>query len=80
MDELICDMTKGDSSSTPILLLATVCSVSSSGITLRFSGQSEASEKKYKRLITGQSLSVGDRVLVVKMSGTYVVLGKVAYS
>lgn len=69
-----------DSSSVPTLLLATVGSVSSSGITLRFSVQSEASEKKYKRLITGQALYSGDRVLVVKMSGTYVVLGKIAYS
>lgn len=80
MDELILDLPMDDSSSAPTLLLATVASVSSSGITLRFSSQSEASEKKYKRLITGQSLSAGNRVLVAKLSGTYVVLGKIAYS
>ena len=80
MDELILDLPMDDSSSAPALLLATVASVSSSGITLRFSSQSEASEKKYKRLITGQSLSAGNRVLVAKLSGTYVVLGKIAYS
>lgn len=80
MDELILDLPMGDSSSVSTLILATVGSVSSSGITLRFSGQSEASEKKYKRLMTGQTLYAGDRVLVVKLSGTYVVLGKIAYS
>lgn len=80
MDELTLELTTGSSSSTPTLLLATIASVSSSGITLKFAGQSEANQKLYKRLITGQALYSGDRVLVVKMSGTYVVLGKIAYS
>lgn len=80
MDELMLELPFGNSSSNPTLLLATIGSVSSSGITLKFAGQSEANQKLYKRLITGQALYSGDRVLVVKMSGTYVVLGKIAYS
>lgn len=80
MDELILDWPIDDASDESTLRLATIDTVSSSGITLRFDGQSEASQKQYKRLITGTTLSTGDRVLVVKMAGTYVVLGKIAYS
>lgn len=80
MDELILDWPIDDASDESTLRLATISTVSPSGITLRFDGQSEASQKLYKRLITGATLSSGDRVLVVKMAGTYVVLGKIAYS
>ena len=58
--------------------VATIGSVSNSGITLVINGHT--TEKKYKRLLNGQTLSAGDRVLVAKISGTYVVLGKIAYS
>lgn len=80
MDELILDMPNEDRASKQAMLIATVGSVSSNGITLKFAGQSEANQKQYKRLITGQTLYAGDRVLVVNLSGTYVVLGKIAYS
>lgn len=80
MDELIFSIPLGDSSSNPTLLLATIGSVSPDGVTLKFAWQSEESQKRYKRLMTGQTLYAGDRVLVVKLSGTYVVLGKIAYS
>ncbi len=55
--------------------LATVTSVTG-GLFLRFDGEAEARQKSYKRL--GQyTPAVSDRVLVAKMSGTYVVLGEV---
>lgn len=59
------------------LLLATVDSGNSSGVTLVFDGQSSASQKRYRILQTGAILYAGDRVVVMKHSGTYVVLGAV---
>lgn len=57
--------------------MATVYSYSSSsGTRLRFDGESSASSKYYKRLGTYTPAS-GDRVLLARVSGTYVILGKV---
>lgn len=56
-------------------IMATVGSVSSSGVTLIFPGELTPSAKPYKRL-AGVSLSTGDKVLAVKMAGTYVILNK----
>lgn len=55
------------------LLMATVGAVSSSGITLKFDGQDQATTKRYKsnKSIT---FSAGQRVLVAKVSGTYIVI------
>lgn len=55
--------------------VATVGSVTAAGITLVIQGHT--TEKAYKRLLNGQTLSAGDRVLVAKISGTYVVLGEI---
>ena len=55
------------------LLMATVGAVSSSGITLKFDGQTEATAKQYKRN-KSITFSAGDRVLVAKVCGTYVVI------
>lgn len=58
------------------LYLATVASTNSSGVTLIFDGAANATTKRYKRL-SSYSPTANDRVLVAKMSGTYVVLGKI---
>ena len=58
------------------LIVATVGSVTSSGISLIIPPATTASEKLYKRLGTGGSISAGDMVLCAKIDGTYVVLGK----
>lgn len=58
------------------LFLATVYSVSSSGISLTIDGETGHTTKLYKRLASA-SLSAGDRVLVVKQAGTYIILGKI---
>jgi hypothetical protein len=59
------------------LLTATVGNYNSStGTTLIFPGQTEASQKRYKRL-SGASISNGSKVLVAKVSGTYVILGAI---
>ena len=61
------------------LFLATVSTVTSNGVSLVFDGTSTASQKRYKQLNTGVSLSGGDRVVVMRYSGSYVVLGKIAF-
>ena len=52
--------------------LATVGSVHSDGLTLIFDGQTEATQKRYKRN-TAVTFTAGQRVKVVKISGTYIV-------
>lgn len=60
--------------------IATVGEVDSSGVTLIVPPSTTASLKRYKRLMTGGNISSGDLVLIAKIDGTYVVLGKIAYS
>lgn len=52
--------------------LATVGAVYSDGLTLIFDGQTEATTKRYKRN-TAITFKAGQRVKVVKISGTYIV-------
>lgn len=56
--------------------LGTVGGVSASGVTIVFDGQTTATAKSYKRLAS-YSPAPGDRILAVKISGSYVVLGKI---
>lgn len=60
------------------LMLATVGNVSAAGTTLILDGQTAATTKRYKRVMTGQTLTAGDRVLVARISGTYVIFGKIS--
>lgn len=53
-------------------MLATVGAVYSDGLSLIFDGQTAASQKHYKRN-TSITFSAGQRVKIVKMSGTYIV-------
>lgn len=57
-------------------ILATVKSVASSGITIQLDGDDTPLKKQYRWISTGTSLSVNDRVLVLKNSGTYIIIGK----
>lgn len=59
--------------------LATVGSVSASGTTLTFDGQTEPTTKRYKRLTAGTALAAGDRVLVLRTNGSFVILGKIGF-
>lgn len=60
------------------LMIAEVGSSSSSGTTLRFNATG-ATTTRFKRVVTGQSLSAGDMVLVARVGGGYVIIGKIAY-
>lgn len=65
--------TEAEFPTAPPHAIATVGAVYSDGVTLIFPGASAASTKHYKtnRDIT---LSAGDRVYVVKISGTYIIV------
>lgn len=59
------------------LLLATIDTCdSSTGSTLIFDGTDTPSTKRYKRIGSG-TYAPGARVLVAKISGTYLVLGRI---
>lgn len=59
------------------LRLATVGTVTAAGVTLILPGASQATQKHYPRLASA-SVSAGDAVIIAKISGTWVVLGKLA--
>lgn len=61
----------------PEFLTATVGAVKSTGVTLKFPGAAEAGNKVYK-CIAGAPIKVGDRVVLIPDSGTYVVVGRLA--
>ena len=69
---------EGALSGSETLMIAEVGSSTSSGTTLRFNATG-ATTTRFKKVVTGQSLSAGDQVLVARVSGGYVVIGKIAY-
>lgn len=75
MDEFLFNETP---ESEPQLLLGTAGTTTSGGTTVRIDGQDAYTTKRYKQLVTGNTLSSGDRVLLVKLAGSYVILGKIA--
>ena len=63
------------------LLLATVASVTSDGLTIIPDGETEATRKKYKYMTSAYAApAVGDRVVVMRLSGIYVILGRIGTS
>ena len=58
------------------MMLAAVTSLTG-GFAVQFDGETSASTKLYKRLSSYSSPAVNDRVLLVKVGGTYVILGKI---
>jgi len=59
-----------------VFRLGRVDSVTGGLPTIQFDGEETASGKLYAKL-DGYSPTTGDRVLLAKVSGTYIVLGKV---
>lgn len=78
MDELE-DVVVEQSKPAVEFYLATITTGNSSyGLKIKLDGDSNGSEKFYKLLQTGREPpTTNDRVLVMKISGTYVVLGKI---
>lgn len=78
MDELIFSGELLDSTPSSPFLMAVVNDVDSEGVSLSINGGLEELKKKYKALQNGQSFAKGDRVLAAKVSGSYVILGKIS--
>lgn len=57
--------------------LATVTTWSTSGVQIQLDGADAPMTKRYKMLRVSRELPVGARVIVMKQSGTYIVLGEV---
>jgi hypothetical protein len=57
--------------------MGTVTAVAS-GIHVQFDGETSPSGKVYKKLASYSSPAVNDRVLLLQISGTYIILGKIA--
>lgn len=59
--------------------LATVITWSNAtGVQIKIDGQDQAMTKRYKMMLMCRPLHVGARVVVMKQSGTYIVLGEIA--
>jgi hypothetical protein len=59
--------------------LATVSAWSNAdGVSIKIDGQEEATTKRYKMMLMCRPLHVGTRVVVMKISGSYIVLGEIA--
>ena len=56
---------------------ATITEITTSGLRILVDGETEATSKVYKQLITEHYLAVGDRVIAMLQNGTYVVLGTI---
>ncbi len=70
------DLDIGESAQRSELLLATVGNSSTDGVTLIFDGTDTPTTKRYKKA-TAQALSAGTRVLVAKISGTYIIVAPI---
>lgn len=68
--------TEAEFPTAPVHQIATVGAVYADGVTLIFPGTTTATTKHYKKN-RDISLSAGNKVVVVKISGTYVVLCRI---
>lgn len=76
MDEL--EVLSGIGSQAEFYLATMTGGTTGEGLTIKIDGQDAGSTKKYKILLTGREPPrTGDRVLVMKISGSYIVLGKI---
>lgn len=60
-----------------MIRFATVEEITIDGIKVKFFGETLKSNKAYKRLESYSSPAIGDKVALMKTSGTYFILGKV---
>lgn len=57
--------------------LAVIAGTAENGLfTVRFDGAETSSGKGYPAILTGYAMAVGDRVACMRVSGSYVILGK----
>ena len=76
MSDLISNPRAGEGGGSVEFCIATVDNYNSTtGTTLIFPGTSTPSTKRYKRTTSG--LSAGQRVLCIKISGTWLIIGRI---
>lgn len=76
MDENIKAGNKGEK--TEFFLATVLTWDNSKGVRFTIDGQSEPTQKWYKMMLMCRPLHVGSRVVVMKQSGTYIVLGEIS--
>ena len=75
MDEEVLESKQGEAE----FYIATVKSWSNAtGVSIQLDGQDAPMEKRYKMMLMCRPLKVGSRVVVMKHSGTYIVLGEIS--
>lgn len=60
-----------------IFRLAEITAINAIGVCVKFDGETTASTKYYPVIGVGQQIGIGDRVLMARTKGSYVVFGKV---
>lgn len=78
MDELIASGEIFSNKKDSPFFKAKIDEIDSGGISISINGGLEKLKKKYSHIDTGVALSPGDTVLVLKMTGTYVILGRIS--
>lgn len=78
-EELITEQAAGAQPPETEFYLGTVMTWSNTtGVSVKLDGQEQAMQKRYKMMLMCRPLHVGTRVVVMKMSGSYIVLGEIA--
>lgn len=78
MDEYLDQEQAGAAPAESELLLATVKSWSRvDGVIIQLDGDDQPLQKAYKQIMAARTLVAGSRVVVLKTSGTYIVLGQI---
>lgn len=77
LDELILSGELLDSKPDSPFFVATISEVDQTGATLIINAGMGETKKRYRHLANGLDLNKNDRVLVAKVTGTYVILGKI---
>ena len=57
--------------------MGTVTTLASGAPMVTFDGEATASQKLYKRMASYSAPAVNDRVLLLSISGTYIIIGKI---
>lgn len=69
---------KSDGSETEFYLASVTGWTNANGVTIQIDGHSAAMTKAYKMMLMCRPLHIGARVVVMKHSGTYIVLGEIS--
>lgn len=78
MDEIVLEETPQEENGTEFYLGTVKHWSNVTGVQVQLDGQDEPMTKKFKQMQMCRPLKIGSRVVVMKHSGTYIVLGEVS--